>query len=220
MTNLLDFDVVVFDLDDTLYSEMDYVISGYKFLAELIEKLYSKNTYQSFLEALKSKESDVFSYVITKHGLPETLKQHLILAYRYHVPSIQLHVGAITILEKLKSRNIPVYLITDGRGITQRLKITSLGIEAFFEKIFISEEVGVGKPEPDSFIAIKEMHPNQSIVYVADNPKKDFISPRILGWQSIGIIHQSSRIHPLTNSYETDADLWVKTITELTDINE
>jgi putative hydrolase of the HAD superfamily len=216
MANLLDFDVVVFDLDDTLYSEVNYVLSGYKFLSELIEKLYSKNTYNTFLEALKRNEADVFSYVIGEHELPETLKQHLILAYRYHVPTIQLHAGAITILEKLKSKDVPVYLITDGRGITQRLKITSLGIEAFFEKIFISEEVGVGKPEPDSFIAIKEVHPNQSIVYVADNPKKDFISPNKLGWSSIGILNKATRVHPLTNNYIEAADVWLDELKELT----
>jgi putative hydrolase of the HAD superfamily len=216
MANILDFDVVVFDLDDTLYSEMDYVLSGYKFLAELIEKLYSKNTYQSFLEALKINEADVFSYVIRVHELPKTLKQHLILAYRYHVPAIKLHAGAITILENLKSKNVPMYLITDGRGITQRLKITSLGIESFFVKIFVSEEVGAGKPEPDSFIAIKELHPDQSIVYVADNPKKDFISPNKLGWSSIGILNKETRVHPLTNNYIEAADVWLDELKELT----
>jgi putative hydrolase of the HAD superfamily len=216
MPNLLNFDVVVFDLDDTLYSEMDYVLSGYKFLSGLIEKLYLKNTYKTFLEASKRNETDVFSYVIGKHKLPETLKHHLILAYRYHVPTIQLNAGAITILEKLKSKNIPIYLITDGRGITQRLKITSLGVETFFEKIFISEEVGVGKPEPDSFIAIKKMHPNQSIVYVADNPKKDFISPNELGWSSIGILNKATRVHPLTNNYIEAADVWLDELKELT----
>jgi len=216
MANLSNFDVVVFDLDDTLYSEMDYVLSGYKFLSELIEKLYSKNTYKTFLEALKRNEADVFSYVISEHELPETLKQHLILAYRYHTPNINLHEGAISILNQLKSKKIPIFLITDGRGVTQRLKITSLGIEFFFEKIFISEEVGVGKPEPGSFLAIKETHPNKSIVYVADNPKKDFISPNKLGWSSIGILNKSTRVHPLTNNYIEVANVWLDELKELT----
>ena len=216
MANLSVFDVVVFDLDDTLYSERDYVLSGYRYLSELIEKLYSKNTYQSFLEALKRNEKDIFSYVIREHKLPESLKQHLIFAYRYHSPNIQLHVGVISILEQLKSKDTPVYLITDGRGITQRLKITSLGIETFFESIFISEEVGVGKPEPDSFLAIQAAHPNQSIVYVADNPKKDFIAPMQLGWNSIGILNKKTRVHPLTNNYIQAANVWLDVFKELT----
>lgn len=136
MADLSNFDVVVFDLDDTLYSEMDYVLSGYQYLAELLEILYSKSTYQSFLDAIKNNNRDVFDYVITENDLPESLKQHLILAYRYHRPSINLHKGVLGVLNELKSRTIPMYLITDGRGLTQRLKISSLGIEDFFEYIY------------------------------------------------------------------------------------
>lgn len=216
MANLSTFDVVVFDLDDTLYSEMDYILSGYRYLSELIQKIYAKNTYQSFLDALEKNEPDIFAYVIVEHELPESLKQHLILAYRYHTPNIQLNASALSILEQLKSKNVPIYLITDGRGITQRLKITSLGIETFFKSIFISEEIGVGKPSPDSFLAIQAAHPEQVIVYVADNPKKDFIAPNQLGWKSIGIINKNTRIHPLTNNYIQAADVWLNEFKELT----
>lgn len=209
MVDLSNFDVVVFDLDDTLYSELDYVLSGYHFLSELIERLYLKTTYRTFIEALNLKVPDVFSYVIEKHDLPKTIKEHLILAYRYHTPNIKLHEGVIFILEQLRGKNIPMYLITDGRGITQRLKISSLGIETFFESVFISEEVGVGKPEPDSFIAIQCLHPDKSIVYVADNPRKDFIAPNQLGWDSIGILNINTRVHPLTSNYTQAANIWL-----------
>ena len=216
MADLSNFDVVVFDLDDTLYSELDYVLSGYHFLSELIERLYSKVTYKTFIEALKTKVPDVFSYVIEEHSLPKTLKEHLILAYRYHTPNIKLHEGVILILEQLRSKNIPMYLITDGRGITQRLKISSLEIETFFESIYISEEVGVGKPQPDSFIAIQRLHPDKSIVYVADNPTKDFIAPNQLGWDSIGIININTRVHPLTSDYTQAANIWLDQFKGLT----
>ena len=81
MANLLDYDVIVFDLDDTLYSEMDYILSGYKFSSDLIERLYSKNTYETFIKALNEKVPDVFSYVISEHKLPKMLKEHLIFSH-------------------------------------------------------------------------------------------------------------------------------------------
>lgn len=216
MADLSNFDVVVFDLDDTLYPERDYVLSGYYFVSELIGKLYSKPTYQTFIKAFNQKVPDVFSYVIKEHNLPIKIKRDLILAYRYHTPNIKLHEGVISILEQLKNKNIPMYLITDGRGITQRLKISSLGIENYFENFFISEEVGVGKPEPDSFIAIQRLHPDESIVYVADNPEKDFIAPKILGWNSIGILNEYTRVHPLTSNYIQAASAWLDEFKELT----
>ena len=215
MTNLKDYDVVVFDLDDTLYSEIDYVISGYRYLSELITKLYSKDTYQTFIEALEQNEPDVFSYVLAEHELPSLLKDHLIFAYRYHSPDIKLSEGVLVTLKELSLRNVPMYLITDGRSITQRLKILALGIDGFFESIFISEEVGVGKPNPDSFLAIQNTHPDQSIVYVADNPKKDFIAPKQLGWGSIGIFNMHNRVHSLIDDYQDEADCWLESFKEI-----
>lgn len=215
MANLSSFDVIVFDLDDTLYSEQDYVLSGYKYLADLIEKLYKKDTYQSFLYALSSGEKDVFSYVIEVNKLPVSLKEHLILSYRYHKPDIRLHSGVSSLLTQLKSNNIPMYLITDGRGLTQRLKMMALGIEGFFENVFISEEVGVGKPELDSFLAINSLHSGKSVIYIADNPKKDFIAPKKLGWKSVGILNIGTRVHPLTSDYCQTADVWLNDFKEL-----
>ncbi|QBY03120.1 HAD family hydrolase [Thalassotalea sp. HSM 43] len=215
MANLKNYDVVVFDLDDTLYSEMDYVISGYRYLSELIAKLYSKDTYQTFIEALEKDEPDVFSYVLAEHKLPSLLKEHLILAYRYHSPDIKLNESVLTTLKELRLRNVPMYLITDGRGITQRLKISALRINDFFESIFISEEVGAGKPKPDSFIAIQNKHPKKSIVYIADNPKKDFIVPKQLGWGSIGVLNMHNRVHSLIGDYQDKADCWLESFKEI-----
>jgi len=215
MVNLLDYDVVVFDLDDTLYSEKDYVLSGYCYLVGMLKSLYSVDTHESFFEAILNNENDVFDYVLKKHQLPAFLKEHLILAYRYHKPNLILHDGAFEILNTLVNENIPVYLITDGRGITQRLKIEALKIGGFLDGIYISEEVGAGKPSPDSFIAIANKNPNKKIVYIADNPKKDFVAPNALGWDSIGLLHKKSRIHPLPENYETKANVWLEQFKEL-----
>lgn len=215
MVNISDYDVVVFDLDDTLYPERDYVLSGYIYLADMLKSLYSVNTHESFLDAVLNNEKDVLGCVLKKHQLPNFLKEHLILAYRYHKPNLILHEGVFEVLQKLVNVNIPVYLITDGRGITQRLKIEALNISSFLDGIYISEEVGVGKPSPDSFIDIGNRHPNSQIVYIADNPKKDFITPSALGWDSVGLLQKESRIHPLPEDYETKANFWLEQFKEL-----
>lgn len=215
MVNILDYDVVVFDLDDTLYSEKDYVLSGYSYLTKMLKSLYSVDTHESFLEAIKNNEKDVFDYVLKKNQLPLLLKEHLILAYRYHKPKLNLHDGVAEILKKLTYKKIPIYIITDGRSVTQRLKMNALNITNFFNGIYISEEVGVEKPAPDSFVFISNKYPNKRIVYIADNPKKDFIVPNDLGWESIGLLQKESRIHPLSKNYETKANIWLETFKEL-----
>ena len=56
----------------------------------------------------------------------------------------------------------------------------------------------------------------KKIVYIADNPKKDFIAPKQLGWNSIGILNENTRIHPLTNNYIQAADIWLDELKEIT----
>ena len=50
MENLQDY-TVVFDLDDTLYSENDYVISGISFLEEFVYKVYKIRLEGKLLDA-------------------------------------------------------------------------------------------------------------------------------------------------------------------------
>lgn len=107
-------------------------------MENLIDKLYLINTEPTFIRAINEKERNVIGYVIDQHHLPKDIREHPILVYRYHLPTIELLSGVLKMLEKLQSRRAPIYLITDGRGVTQHLKIISL-------KIFISEQVRVGK---------------------------------------------------------------------------
>ncbi|MDN3652660.1 HAD family hydrolase [Thalassotalea ponticola] len=215
MVKLSTYDVVVFDLDDTLYSEKDYVLSGYKHVSQLLLDTYGINAEAEFLNCYFIGKKDTFDYIIKKFRLPQCVKEHLIAAYRYHRPEISLHDTVKETLEGLEQLNIPTYLITDGRSITQRLKIASLGLAKYFKQIYISEEVGASKPELKSFVSISSFEPNAKIVYVADNPKKDFIAPKALGWASIGLLNSSSRVHPLTDNYQDAADVWLASFANL-----
>ena len=215
MVNLSSYDVIVFDLDDTLYSEKQYVHSGFKYLALIIQQLFSIDVEDDLLGAFTRNEKDVFSFIIDKYNLPATLKSHLVLAYRYHQPNLTLCKTVKLTLDSLKQLDKPMYLITDGRSLTQRLKINALDIKHYFKKIYISEEVGAEKPSIQSFMDIKKAEINSKIVYIADNPKKDFIAPRQLGWDSIGLKNEKIRVHPLTSDFLIKADVWLESFQEI-----
>lgn len=215
MTSLCKYDVVVFDLDDTLYNEINYVESGYLCLAEHIENLYGIGTKQLFLDCLRKRDSDTIGKIIRQFNLPTCIKSDLINVYRFHTPSIELNEGVDVLLRSLCDNNIPLFIITDGRSFTQRQKISALGITDYFENIYISEEVGEGKPNPLSFDLINRKYPQSKIVYIGDNPKKDFIAPNKLGWDTIGILNSANRIHGIPDDYEASADTWLNNISEL-----
>ena len=98
-------------------------------------------------------------------------------------------------LEKLLSLGIEMSLITDGRSITQRNKLRALGIESFFKSIIISEEVKSEKPSENNFRMVMNSKSKENYIYIADNPKKDFITPNKLGWTSICLLDRGQNVH-------------------------
>lgn len=221
--------VVVFDLDDTLYQELDYVLSGYmavdKYLSEkfflsdgccfdIMKDAFviKKNPFDSLAERLKS------DHKIDDIDIPE-----LVSIYRYHVPVLQLKEDTEFVLTCLQNKGFKMGVITDGRSKTQRNKIKALGIEKYFEpaNIVISEEIGADKTEATPFAHFVHRYPNAcGFVYVGDNPAKDFLYPNLMGWQTVCLLDNGQNIHSQIDaaSPDYDARIKIKDIKELIEI--
>lgn len=180
-------EAVIFDLDDTLYSEKEYVRSGYRAIAKhfnnpsLEEKLWS-----AFIEKKKA-----IDYVFEKEGLLER-KNEALQVYRFHKPDIHLYPGVADMIDRIKV-NHKVGIITDGRSEGQHAKLESLNLQN--ETFIITDELGgieFRKPCDKAFILINEFFnvPFQKIVYVGDNIKKDFIAPEKLGMKAIWFMNK------------------------------
>lgn len=183
---------IIFDLDDTLMYEIDYLTSAYKEIALLLDRDNVDILFEDMFLRYKKGEN-VFEYLV--HKYPNYSKNQLLEIYRNHVPQIDLSEDTKEILLKIKETGYKLGLITDGRSITQRNKLKALEIEELFDKIIISEEFGSTKPDERNFKAFL-MDEIDEYFYVADNPKKDFIVPNKLGWTSICILDKGNNIHP------------------------
>lgn len=185
---------VVFDLDDTLYKEIDFLKSAYRQIALYLEPLIGKNIYKEML-ALYSTKNNVFESVITKYKLKITSSE-LIEMYRFHSPNIKCSPHVIAFLKSLKKKNCKLGIITDGRTITQQNKIKSLKINDLIDFIVISEAFGSEKPNEKNYLFFENLlGKNYSYTYIGDNIKKDFVSANHLGWQTIGIKDNGKNIH-------------------------
>lgn len=189
--------VIVFDLDDTLYNELDYLKSAYKSIARFLEPNNWKVLYSKMF-SLYRKKLNVFEFVGNTYNIEIKL---LIEMYRNHRPEIQLFDGVLDVLDAIKSQNGKIGIITDGRANTQRAKLESLGVLKYFDAIIISEEIGSEKPSLLNFKAIENLIPGTTYYYIADNLKKDFIAPNILGWKSVALIDNGKNIHGESHSY-------------------
>ncbi len=190
---------IIFDLDDTLYNEIDYLKSAYKEIATAITKnssgAFNKASVYNDLWFFYTQKKDAFKEIIVKYNLKNIVKDDLLKLYRNHYPSINLSAENENLLKQLKASGYKLGLITDGRSIQQRNKIKALNIEKYFEYILISEEFGTEKPNVANFNYFVDLLGDSSFFYVADNVSKDFIAPNKLGWKTICLMDNGKNIH-------------------------
>jgi putative hydrolase of the HAD superfamily len=212
---------VVFDLDDTLYLERDFVKTGFAAVGEWCRiNLKLPDFTQRANEIFDSgtHNNRVFNHVLSTYAIEAdaSLVRKLIEVYREHCPNISLLDDARTCLHTL-SGHLHLGLITDGFSITQRNKIHALGIKRLFDIIIVTGELGpeFGKPHPLAFVELASHLglQNEQLVYVADNATKDFVAPHNLGWQTVCIkrkngIYSDATIGP-------DVDILIGDLIEL-----
>ena len=192
--------VVVFDLDDTLCKEIDYLKSAYREIAHRVATLQNteEDVYQNMLNRY-FKGEDVFQALIEDYSISFD-KDMLLTMYRNHMPTLCLGQETQDLLDAFSQAGIVMGLITDGRSITQRNKIKALGLDKYIpsENIIISEEFGCGKPSEKGYRYFMDKYPDAQYWYVGDNVKKDFIAPNQLGWTTICLKDDGRNIHHQT----------------------
>lgn len=186
----------VFDLDDTLFQEIEFLKSAYRHIARLLQPRVSCNLYEEMLTRYYRKEN-VFLWIISQYGrfIRDVDVNWLLKEYREHSPEIALNEDAESFLQHLKELSVPMGLITDGRSVTQRNKLKALGIEKHFQDIIISEEFGSTKPDARNYQYFEKKYPGKDFFYIGDNPAKDFIVPLELGWTTICLENAGQNIH-------------------------
>jgi len=194
---------VVFDLDDTLFKEIDFVFSGYRHIAEELKKQGGQDLYPEML-ALHEQKKMVFRVIAEKYQTNHSESDFLQIS-RGHFPDIKLIPGSLQLLTWLQSEGVPMGLLTDGRSVTQRNKIKALGLDCFISDFVISEEFGSQKPSPENYLHFSKPRPEFHCVYVGDNFKKDFVTPNQLGWLTMALRDDGRNIHPQANT-QVDSD--------------
>lgn len=187
--------VFVFDLDDTLYKEIDFLYSAYREIADWIEGEFSQKGIYSFMIKAYNLKMDVFSSTIENYDLP-LMKTDLLTMYRMHKPNIQLDQNTYEMLKNLR-QECNLGIITDGYSIPQRNKFCALKLDRFIEEddLIISEEFGTKKPSDRNYLFFQNKYINADFIYIGDNIKKDFVSPNRLGWKTVCLLDDGRNIH-------------------------
>ncbi|NEZ91165.1 HAD family hydrolase [Clostridium botulinum] len=186
---------IIFDLDDTLYKELDFVYGAFKEVCTYLSNKYNKDEKQLYKDILNTLEEHgrgkIFNIICEKYNMKADIKE-LVKIYREAKPKISLYEDAKYILTYLKAKNVGI--ITDGKASVQWNKIKLLGLEKMVDKIIVTDDFGLDFWKPHEF-AYREMLKyfnctSQQCIYVGDNPHKDFIGARKVGMHTVRIIRE------------------------------
>jgi putative hydrolase of the HAD superfamily len=188
-------EVVVLDVDDTLYLERDYVRSGFRAVGRYAEENHDLDGLGdlAWTEFEAGRRGDIFDRVLRSLGvtLDPTLVRTFVEVYREHEPTITMLPDAVELVDRVRSQALGLAVITDGPLASQRAKVGALGLWDLAALVVLTAELGpgAGKPSLRAFELVERelgVH-GDGLVYLADNPAKDFLAPAALGWHTVRV---------------------------------
>ena len=196
---MLKHKVVVFDLDDTLYKEVDYLKSAFRHIASLVSNVnVSQNEIYQLMWNTYQQGRNAFETAVQTYGFHLYDVQWMLSVYRNHKPAIKLDEDTKSTLDWLKARGVTMGILTDGRKIQQMNKIDALGLKDYMNenRIIINDKYERQKPDSRSFKTLMDMcGKGCDFWYVGDNTAKDFVVPNHLAWKTVCFIDDGRNIH-------------------------
>lgn len=210
---------VAFDLDDTLLSKRKYDHECLRSVAKYISESFNIDFKNACIPLLKEYDelnrSHTIDAVLKQFGIfSEELLQELIEVYRNTKARDCLCDDTISTLEKTQKMGLLTILITDGKIEAQKKKIQNVGIEKYFSKAVFTYAFGENRKKPDR-TAFQQILGDLGInghemIYVGDNPYRDFIEVRKLGIHTIRIKRADGQFGfaELPREYEADHEIY------------
>lgn len=212
-------------MDDTLYEEKEYVLSGYKAVDKWVKDKYK---ITGFLEVA----SKLFNLGERKRIFNKTLELlnvdydenticSMLDVYRSHTPEIRLLTDADWVIKSLID-SVKLGLISDGYLVSQKKKVEALKLDQRFHSIILSDQFGREhwKPSRTPYEkACSELNcEHNECVYVGDNLHKDFITAKKLGWSTVHINRPNGIYSNANVTEEYKADFKIRNLTELSEL--
>lgn len=188
---------IFFDLDNTLYDQMEYFLSGFATISDHLSQKYAlaKDDIYSRLMTLQhtkgSMYTNLFDGLLDSFGIHDK-KEVQNLIHLYHTTSVDtlsLYEDAADVLPGL-AEDYLLGLITNGNAGMQRRKAAALNLNRLLKIRIYTADIGFPKPSPQGFqyaISISGTQPSESI-YVGDNPYTDFAGPYEIGMSTVRIV--------------------------------
>jgi putative hydrolase of the HAD superfamily len=218
---------LIFDLDDTLYYEMEYVLRAFKEVARYFGNEYKKDSEKLYLRMKQILEESgrgkIFNIICEENGFREDINV-LVDLYRSSVPKLELYEDSKEVLNWARENGYKLGIITDGCSKVQWNKITALSVEKLVDKIIVTDDLGreFWKPNKRAYLDIIGFFDidEEECVYIGDNPNKDFIGAKEIGMKTVRVIRENGDHINTFLDEKYEADLNITNLLELINLLE
>lgn len=191
--------VILFDLDETLVNQKDAAgIAAQIFLQQFKGQLpYTEAVFPKIWWEVMQKYALMFSEgkisfqeqrrlrireIFNQPEITDAEADRVFAIYLHHYEDHwRLFADVIPCLVSLDHYRLGV--VTNGNGVQQRQKLERMGLKKYFERVFISEELGCAKPQSEIYLTASRSFGCDSLqcVFVGDDLENDVIGPNQAG---------------------------------------
>lgn len=191
---------VIFDLDDTLYPERRFALSGFRHVAQILARSSGVDAGQALsilVGCLKRGERATALQTLCRTlGYSVESVPVLVDLIRGHAPDLNLPPSSARVLERLRA-TWKLGIVTNGFPAVQRRKVRALGLERFVDTVVFACEHGSGLGKPDAapfLVAAERLQVDPArCVFVGDDPHRDVEGARAVGMRTIRILRGAER---------------------------
>lgn len=201
---------VIFDLDETLYPERHFILSGFAEVSRDVERRFGVPAADAFALLRRTLDQGelravAFQVLCARFGLPMATVGELVRLIRSHEPQLRLPRQSAAVLHTLR-RDWKVGILTNGSPYTQARKIEALGLTDKVDAIVFASATGAEKPDALPFNTILDRLgvPAETAVLVGDDPLSDIVGARRVGMKTIRI--RSGRLAHVPARVGSEAD--------------
>jgi len=165
ISDLLNFSLFIFDLDNTIYNEEDYLFKAYEAICEKFagkaKGLDKKLLFGTMIEIYRKEgRAKLFDKFLSRTGINHGyLTECIEILRNFHVDKqIEPFPKSAGILEVLIKKNKKIFILTNGNPVQQHNKIRSIKWKGLDESItFILANEIEPKPSPAGIIHILKL---------------------------------------------------------------
>ncbi len=180
---------VVFDLDDTLLDQKDWILRKLRLTWQSLQAELppEREFLRTLLEIIEEGERQrPFDLFVQRLSLPQALLGRLIDTYRQARPAqARLYTDVAATLAQLRRDGYRLALLTDNPAASQQMKIEVAGLAASFDALVLSAELGTAKPDPLTFETAAQRLglPPDQLVMVGDHLYRDLVGALDSGYR-------------------------------------